>query len=483
MKQLLPLLLALMILTGCGGTNTGTPIEEPMPEQPPAIVSEATETTQTQPPQSALSGPSSEATPAENPEAAFLWHDTAVSEDGSVVLQTQGQDLHFLCDEITGVPQWMVSLDEAGSWTGLYALDGTPVEDFSCPQSSLAGTLSWSGFYGNVSVRHFPDGEVLAEGLRAVVPVGNQLALIPNFQYGSIVFWDPQTGKETLQLESGFHLADPTFLWSGSGYLPVTAPSGDGMNLIDSSGTPLLPSFCCDIIDLCFGYAIVQPDTDTSRYTVIDLSTKQELSQTVFGQNQEFIALPHSALLCEGDRKWKLVDWQGTPLFSETFWDCPVIYEENGVPQYLVGQILRSTEFIPVILRPDGTVLGELPADPLQIELASSEAITYTISAGTNQEAHIYFLETGEDLVLTQGSSIVLSASMDLGTGSFVQVRQIETSGGHMFPITVDNRLCLFLNDGSPGRQDLGSAAYLGNDVFSTEDGLRTLDGQWLYHP
>lgn len=480
MKQLFLLLLALLTLTGC--TSTQAPVDQD--ETPTEAVSESmVEVPNSEPePIPATSQPKEEPAPVPQ-NAAFLWRDTAVSADGSVVLQIQGCSLRFLCDEITGAPQWIVSRDENGDWVNLYALDGTPMDDFQCPQGHLAGTLSWSDFYGNVCIRHFPDGEVVSEGLRAVIPVGDQLALIPNFQYGSIVFLDPQTGTETLRLESGFQLAEPTFLWSGSGYLPVTAPSGDGMNLIDSNGTPLLPSFYSDIIDLCYGYAIVQPEAGSSRYVVIDLSTKQELSQTVFNQNQEFLALPHAALLCEGERKWKLVDWQGTPLFSETFWDRPIVYEENGIPQYLVGQILRGTAFIPVILRPDGTVLGELPADPSLIELASSAAITYTIPAGSNQEAHLYILETGEDLVLTQGGSIVLSASMDLGTGDFVQVRQIETSGGHMFPITVDNRLCLFLNDGSPGRQDLGRADYLGHDVFSTEDGLRNLDGQWFYRP
>lgn len=479
-KLLLAFALLLLLTTGCGRTQQSSAQAQP-PSEPDTSVLSPEVPTEVPLPDETPQKPDEPA--AATKTAVFLWDDTALSKDGTVVLQVSEHSLRFLVDEITQKPRYLLALEKDGTAVSLYTLDGTFLQELDNSAFFLAGSLSWSGFYGNQTISHFPDGEVLADGLRAVFPVGDQLALIPTFQRSSISFWDPQIGTETFRLDAGFLLADPTFLWSGSGYLPVTAPTGDGINLVDSSGTPLLGSFVYDIIDICFGYAIVQPEESSTMYQLIDLSTQQELSQTVFGSARSFIPLPHSAIVCQTDRQWILVDWQGNRLFEEAFTDQPILYEAEGTPQYLIGQVLRGTEFIPVVLTPTGTVLGELPGDPLEIGPVSSRYLLYTTSTGSQQTTYLRDLNTGTDTLLAKGSRIVLGGFQASGDGTSHRVMQIDTSGGHMFILTVDDQLQLFLNDGTPGRLDLGNAEYLGGDVFSTTTGLRCLDGSWLYQP
>lgn len=484
MKKLFPVFLLLLLLAGCGKTQS--PIVEEQTREPASVEEPTVPTQEPQLPEDVpqdIPEQVEETVPAAK-TAAFLWNDTAVARDGTVVLQTQGQTLSFLLDEITRKPRYILAQDPEHTTFDLYTLEGTFLQELDSASFSLAGTLAWTGYYGNQTLLTFPDGEILADGLRTVVPVGDQLALIPAYQRSAISLWDPQTGTETSRLEAGFQLADATFPWSGSGYLPVTSPSGDGINLIDSSGSPLLGSFSYDILDICFGYAIVQPEQSSTRCQVVDLSTQQELPQTVFDVTQSFLPLPDSAVVCERDRQWALVDWQGNRLLDETFIDRPILCSDGTTVSYLVGQVLRGTQFIPVIVTPDGTVLGELPADPLEIGPVSSGYLLYTTTgSGSLQTAYLRDLETGTDTLLAQGSRIVLGISQTAGDGSSTQMLQIETSGGHMFCLTVDGAVQLFLNDGTPGRLDLGEAVYLGSDVFSTPDGLRCLDGSWLYQP
>lgn len=480
MKKLLLVFTLVLLLTGCGKTQQSPAPEQP-PKEPDTSISSSEAPAEVPVADETPQSPDEPAVAAQT--AAFLWNDTALAKDGTVVLQVPEHRLQFLMDEITRKPRYLLALDEDGAVALLYTLDGTFLQELDDPSFFLAGSLSWSGFYGNQQLTRFPDGEVLADGLRSVFPVGDQLALIPTFQRSSISFWDPQTGTETCQLDAGFLLADPTFLWSGSGYLPVTSPIGDGINLVDSQGTPLLGSFVYDIIDVCYGYAIVQPEETSTMYALMDLSTRQVLSQTVFGSARSFVPLPSSALICQTDRQWILVDWQGNRLFDEVFTDCPIVFEADGTPQYLVGQVLRGTQFIPVILTPTGTVLGELPGDPLEIGPVSSRYLLYTTSTGSQQIAYLRDLETGTDTLLAKGSRIVLGGLQASGDGTSHCVMQIETSGGHMFTLRVDGQMQLFLNDGTPGRLDLGEAEYLGSDVFSTATGLRCLDGSWLYQP
>ena len=78
-------------------------------------------------------------------------------------------------------------------------------------------------------------------------------------------------------------------------------------------------------------------------------------------------------------------------------------------------------------------------------------------------------METGEDVLLAEGPHLFL--------------KRIETSGGSMLRCKVDGTTQLFLNDGTPVWTYPGSCTYLGGDVFSTDEGLRCLDGSWLYRP
>lgn len=479
MKRILLLLSVLLLLTGCSREQAPAAAENAPSVPTAAAAPEAAEPEPDQTPEPMEPDAAPESVPeTRSPDAAFLWNNTAIAKDGTVVLQLPEHTLQFIRDQITGKPRWILAADSEGRYDSIYALNGAPAE-IEPALFDTSGILQWTAHNGDYTVKRLPGGETALGHLDAVYPVGNRIALVPSYKLGSIVFMDPQTGEETARLENGFSLADITFPWSGSGYLPVRSPDGEKVNLVDSNGTPLLNDFVSDIYDVCFSYAIVQTEADDPALHVVELSTQQE----VYRSSSTFILLPDAALVCQGGRQWQLQDWQGQPLFEQNFTDQPIIYEEDGVPLYLVGQVLRGTSFIPVILRPDGTVLGELPADLSEIGLVSSTAITYSLSVGEQAEAHLYLLETGEDILLTWGNEIVLSGTLEQGAHPGRQVRSIETSGGHMFVITVDQQLLLFLNDGTPGRQDLGPAVYLGDDVFSTEDGLRCLDGSWLYRP
>lgn len=477
MKKL-ALLLMLLALTGCAG------VEEPVAAEPAPSVAEAVQEEAPAQPEEpekpeeaapALEAP--EEIPAEPesapPRAAYLYEDAAVAEDGSVVLCLPEHTLRMVRDALTGQPRYLLAVDGEGTPDGLYALDGTELQAQELEDFSAAGDLVWYRSGSGYSVLRVSDGALLAEGLEQVRMVGGRAALIPAFRLENIVFLDPMTGEETGRVERGFTRAEVTL--TTDAYLPVRSPDGAAVNLVDSEGTPQLQEFVTELYDVCFGYAIA--GNGDSQRVVIELSSQRE----VYRDAREFVLLPGSVLVCQRERQWQLQSWQGETLFGEVFIDRPIVYELDGVPQYLVGQVLRGTEFIPVIVRPDGTVLGELPADPAKLGLASAEAVTYVLKTGRGEEAHLRLLETGEDVMLARGGEIILSAGLERNPAEYEQVRRIETSGGTLFVLTVDNTLRLYLNDGTPARQDLGAATYLGGDVFRTGTGLRRLDGSWVY--
>lgn len=474
MKRMLFLLALLLALTGCGEAEQIRPEEETTPVQQVEAEPEQSEI-QPEPEETPVPEEPEQQPEAKAPQAAYWYEDKAVAEDGTVVLCVPEHTLRLIRDELTGKPRWILAQDSEGAYDGLYELDGTPIQTDVMGSFSVAGDLLWYQTEGGVCVVRVSDGTVLDENLEQVRLVGGRAALIPSYRLGSIRFLEPQTGEETGRLESGFTCAEVTN--SDGGYLAVRSPDGQSVNLVDSEGTPLLSDFAAQIEDVCFGYAMVRKEAEGD-LRVVELSTQRE----VYRSDREFILLPGAVLVCQRERQWQLQSWQGEALYDEVLIDRPEVYEEDGVPQYLVGQVLRGTEFVPVILRPDGTVLGELPADPTQIGLASAGAVTYVLKTGRGEEAHLYLLETGEDVLLARGGEIVLSAGLERSPADYEQVRQIETSGGKLFVLTVDNTLRLYLNDGTPARQDLGTATYLGGDVFHTETGLRRLDGSWVYN-
>ena len=204
---------------------------------------------------------------------------------------------------------------------------------------------------------------------------------------------------------------------------------------------------------------------------MIDLDSQEVVFRTEHTGYLEL--LPHS-LLTEKEKLFYLIDYQGnslygTPLEGFTIYD----WKQDGEPEYLLGTVLREDSYHAVVLTPDGTEIAELPAEQWQdVEPLSPTTLAYTVYTGEgalHQRAFFRNLETGEEIVLAEGSNIF--------------VRQIETSGGHMIRCEVDGQMLLFLNDGTPARDDLGICTYLGGDVFSCEEGLRCLDGSWLYRP
>jgi len=126
-----------------------------------------------------------------------------------------------------------------------------------------------------------------------------------------------------------------------------------------------------------------------------------------------------------------------------------------------------------VLLNPDGTEIAELPAEQWQdVMPLSPTTLAYTIYSGNGplyEEVRYRDLETGEDVLLTEGPRPFLE--------------RIETTGGSMLRCEVDGTTLLFLNDGTPVWTYPGYCHYLGGDVFSCNEGLRCLDGSWLYKP
>ena len=242
--------------------------------------------------------------------------------------------------------------------------------------------------------------------------------------------------------------------------------------MIDQTGRSLLDVYPYEVYDVQYHRAIVR-GFENGQYVkqVIDLDTQEILFQTE--HNVYLLPLPHSLLL-EREGLFHLIDYRGNSLFDTPMQDFTIYdWKQDGTPEYIMATILREDRQCAVVLTPDGTEIAELPAERWQdVEPLSPTTLVYTVYTGEaalHQRAFFRNLETGEETILAEG------------TGLFV--RQIETSGGHMIRCEVGGKLLLFLNDGTPARDDLGVCTYIGGDVFSCAEGLRCLDGSWLYRP
>lgn len=482
MKRICLILSLFLLLTGCARQEPPAPVPEA--DSPPA----QTEVPSPPPEAEPIPEPELEPEPESEPEApaaetpelpdlpypVYCWGDTAVAPDGTVILQVPEHTLEPCYDAVSGNPRGILSLYQDGfvsRYTGFYDLDGQRI--LTDPiEMGCAGDLMWYGDFRNFTVQRMSDGEILAEGVKNIVVMVDQVALLPSFKYGSIVLLDSRTGETTLEADRGFRPAQVFYENSARAYLSVTAPDGNGQNLIDHTGKPLLDAFQYEIYEVQQDRAIVRA-YENGQYVrhVIDLDTQQVLYRADHGT---YMRLLPESLLIEKENVFYLVDYQDqllydTPIEHFTFFD----WEQDGDPEYVVATVLLDDAYRTVLLKPDGTELAVLPAEQWQdVEPISPTSLAYTIYSGKGplyEEARYYDLETGEDVLLAEGPHLFLE--------------RIETSGGNMLRCEVDGTTQLFLNDGTPVWTYPGYCNYLGGDVFSTDEGLRCLDGSWLYRP
>lgn len=475
MKRVYLMFVFLLLLAGCAKQVSPAPVPEP--EAPP--VQAEVQIPEPQPeappePEPAPEVPVTEESPKRPvlPEPVYCWNDTAVSGDGTVLLQIPEHRLELCRDAVSGETRGILAVFGAGigrQYTGLYDLTGQPIiTDTVFYDCGAVGNLFWYGSRYDYTLLRLTDGEILAQGLKEVYAYKDRAVLIPTFRYGCVTMLDSKTGEEAANLESGFQISRAIYKNGVIAALAAEGPDSGKQNLITPDGAPMLNAFYNQIYDVQSGCAIVEV-FENGGYVrkAVDLQTQQIVFQSV----SSFELLPQSALV-ETENGFRLVDFQGTTLY-----DTPLksftVYEWGNVPTYLIGTALKDGTFCTVVLMPDGTEIAQLPAEQwTNVTLLGPTALAYTVYSGEgalHQKAYFRNLDTGEEILLAEGSDVL--------------VRQIETSGGKMIRCEADGNLLLFLNDGTPARDDLGPAWYLGGDVFHCEEGLRCLDGSWLYRP
>lgn len=476
MKKFFCILVMLLALMGC--TKNEAVIQEP--ESPPVQeVAETPEAVEPEPEVPVEPEPEPEPEPAESdlpdlPYPVYCWNDTAVASDGTVILQVPDHTLEVCYDAVSGKARGILALYQEGFtalYTGFYDLDGQPVLTDPAPiEMGCAGDLMWYGGFRNYTVQRISDGEILAEGVKNVTVMDDQVVLLPAYKFEALILLDSKTGETTLEADRGFR---PALSFSPNGvrtYMAVTTPDGGKQNLIDRTGTPLLEEFQYEIYDVQQNCAIVRA-YENGRYIrqAISLDTQEVVFQTE--HNVIFKLLPESVLL-EVEDSYTLVDYQGVPLYDTALLHYNIYdWDRDETPEYLLATILRNDHYCTVVLKPDGTEIAELPAEQWQdVEPLSPTTLIYAAYTGEgafHQELYFRNLETGEDTVLTSGTSL--------------WYEQIETSGGHMIRCEADGRTLLFLNDGTPAWEYPDYCFYIGGDVFTSDEGLRCLDGSWLY--
>lgn len=474
MKRICLFFVLILLLAGCAKQAPPAPKPEVPPVQAETIIPEPEPAPQPE--------PVPEAKPEEPvirqpslpdlPDPVYCWGDTAVSRDGTVVLQVPDHSLTLCQDYVSGEPRGILSRFGYGMnacFNGLYDLEGTPVlTGTGFTHCGISGNLFWFGSFYDYTVIRLSDGQVLAEGIKTVYPYTDRVVLAPAFQRAAVTVLDSRTGEETARLESGFQISHAIYENDVIIGLVAKAPGNGSQMLISPDGKPMLGEFYSEIHDIQQNCAIVS----TSEYgKTVRLAIDPDTRDVVFRADNQFTLLPQSALVWNGT-DFNLVDYHHQRLCDTPLLDAAV-YVWDGKAKYVIATALRDNRYCTLILNLDGTELAELPPEQsYQVVPLSPTAVAYTVYSGEgvmHQKAYLYNLETGKEQLLTEGTNLF--------------VYQIETTGGHMICCEQDGNLLLFLNDGTLARDDLGRATYLGGDVFSCQEGLRCLDGSWLYKP
>ena len=477
MKRFCLILVWILLLAGCAGRTPPQPEPEPtsppaqtqvpVPTQQPEAIADPAPITVEPLPEPELPAVEEPALP-DLPYPAYCWGNTAVSGNGSVILQVPDHTLSLCFDAVTGKPAGILAQSDRVSQdlpTAYYSLDGSPLlTDTPLAGFQTTGDLYWYLQEGGWTLRRFSDGAILADSLRTIEPVGTRLLTQAMFWNAPCVLLDPDTAEPVLELPRGFQLYR-LFQDGNDLYLALESVVDGTRTLVDWEGRPRLDGFHEIISSAAFGRAVTVDRIDGQLcYSVVDLQ-----AGAVLLREQQPVELLEHALLVTRDGGRRLVDLQGQPLSDHTMHHAsPCDLDADGRPELIVGTILRDGSYSTVLLLPDGTELAVLPTED-----------TYVFPLSTTK--FVYAVFTGEAALQQQLRLLDLDRDTDipLSTETLPQPQLIETSGGQMI-------LCggrLFLNDGTPARTDLGSCRYLGGDVFACTEGLRCLDGTWLYRP
>ena len=472
MKKILLLLALLLALTGCVRQEPPAPEPEPVPEPAPIVTPAPVE------PEPA---PEPEPTPEEPPIAeprfpdlpypAYCWGDTAVSSDGTVILQVPDHTLELVFDAVSGKPAGFLAQPAQISmilYTAFYGLDGQPIlTDTPLAGFHTTGNLCWYFADSGYTLLRLSDGTVVAEGLKTVEPAGDVLIMQSNFWNSPCVLVDRMTGETVRELDRGFTLSR-VYRDGSSLYLAMESTVDGKVTLIDLQGQPRLDDFHDAILSVTQGCAVVyDSENGTRTYSAVDLET----GTVLFRRNQPFHLLPDS-ILANLDVGAQLLDRQGQPLNEKIFGIAyPCDADSDGDSDLILGSPLKDSDTT-IVMLPDGTELASIPTSERYVSPITPTQIIYCVFTGADalqQEVHLLDLDKGTDMLLVTDSSFTM--------------QPITTSGGQMLLCTTEEGTRLFLNDGTPARDDLGPCTYLGGDVFACDEGLRCLDGSWLYRP
>ena len=465
MKRLMLLLVLLLFLTGCvsrpdavpteSGAGTETELPASVTPQPENTVPEDTEPP-TPPEETA---PETEyAAPLSLPWSVYCYEDTAISADGTILLQLPGYQLTTLLDFATGLPRGILALKEL-QITALYDLSGALwLDNLSGTFAGCTGDLFWHGAFGSQTLVRLSNGKVLYENLSLIRTAESYVIIQPAFWNSPCVLLDSY-GNEVQTLDRGFRLT-AVYPDNGTAFLSMEAKNGSRM-LIDTQGQTRLPAFCLEVLSVSNQCAVILQGTE---YQLIDLQTQDIL----FRHDQEFSYFDGTILTTDSQHGVTLMDLQGNTLLQMTE-ATPADPNGDGIPDLILGAQIADEHYQTLVLKPDGTSVLTLDAAPRMV-LPLSDTFVFrieTVGAGMLQEGFLVNLETGEE--------------MRVVTGPMVSAASIMTSEGLLFLVSSQNGGRLLRPDG----MELFSCArtrYIGGDVFFCEDeGLRAWDGSWLW--
>ena len=461
MKRLTCLLALLLILTGCVSSPGAAPLESGtgIETEPPASVTPEPEL-----PEPEAAHPEEEAVPETAhsvslslPWSVYCYEDTAVSADGKILLQLPDYQLALLHDSITGQPRGILALKDL-QVAALYDLSGALwMENLSGTFAGCAGDLFWHGALGSQTLIRLSDGNTLYENLSLIRTAESYVVVQPAFWNSPCVLLD-STGNEVQTLERGFRMT-AVHTDNGTAFLVMEAKDGSQM-LVDTQGQTRLPAFCSEVISVSNHCAVILQDTE---YQLINLQTQDIL----FRHDREFTYYDDIILTTNPQDGVTLMDLQGTTVLQLAE-ATPADPNGDGIPDLILGAQVTEERYQTLILKPDGTPILTLDADPRMV-LALSDTFVFrieTVGAGMQQEGFLINLETGEALRVM--------------TGPMVSAAPIHTSEGLLFLVSSKNGGRLLQPDGTE-LFSCKQTRYIGGDVFLCEgEGLRAWDGSWL---
>ena len=471
----LALLLAFVLLTGCGMPQNVQVQESPTSEEvrqtaqeegpaedvPSAEEEDASSSEEAPPAEEEI--PAAEALP-ELPYPVYCAGDTAVTADGQILLQVTNRTLQLLLDDVTGQPRGILVTSD-GQLEDLYDLSGQPVlEALNGSSWGCTADLFWYGSFSDLTLVQRSAREVLQDGLVQVVPAGDRIALQPVFWNSPCILVNSY-GSQVLELDRGFRLVQ-VYESNEQAWLAMEARDGT-QTLIDLDGNVCLPQFYTEILAVTNGCALVRQE---DQFLAVDLSTEK----TFFRHDQPFTLLNNTILLSNSDSAKTLTDWNGQqrfgPVLSSSYaWDA----DGDSQSDLVFCETLEGTDYMTTVLDPDGQVLYTIPVQLSFVTPLSATQVFYAVTTGAG------FQQSGYLVDLAQQTETFLFA------GSFLQVQPVETTDGLLLLCRSSDQDDRILQPDGVQILPAGTYTYAGGDLFycilDGQEGLIAADGTWIY--